>query len=189
MGEPTYDLFFTGQDDPRNCVVIGEDTKPVFFSFETFQRDLSTRTMVTRGKDLIASLEWSPGNRLGMVNIGTRQLLMSQLVLPGSSSQSVAYSSPLFLVLLDSVGDSVRNFVSGSDGRTYEWRRCYPDTSGYDLFLLPNNMRIAAFRKMNAQTVVGPSHALLQYQFVHDPLLLEALLSLCIFRWTDLHGL
>ncbi|KAJ3880954.1 hypothetical protein F5051DRAFT_322773 [Lentinula edodes] len=170
MGEPTYDLFFTGQDDPRNCVVIGEDTKPVFFSFETFQRDLSTRTMVTRGKDLIASLEWSPGNRLGMVNIGTRQLLMSQLVLPGSSSH-------------------VRNFVSGSDGRTYEWRRCYPDTSGYDLFLLPNNMRIAAFRKMNAQTVVGPSHALLQYQFVHDPLLLEALLSLCIFRWTDLHGL
>ncbi|GAW02338.1 hypothetical protein LENED_003988 [Lentinula edodes] len=105
-----------------------------------------------------------------MVNIGTRQLLMSQLVLPGSSSH-------------------VRNFVSGSDGRTYEWRRCYPDTSGYDLFLLPNNMRIAAFRKMNAQTVVGPSHALLQYQFVHDPLLLEALLSLCIFRWTDLHGL
>ncbi|KAJ3896566.1 hypothetical protein GG344DRAFT_36579 [Lentinula edodes] len=170
MGEPTYDLFFTGQDDPRNCVVIGEDTKPVFFSFETFQRDLSTRTMVSKAsKDLIASLEWSPGNRLGMVNIGTRQLLMSQLVLPGSSSQSVAYSS--------------------SDGRTYEWRRCYPDTSGYDLFLLPNNMRIAAFRKMNAQTVVGPSHALLQYQFVHDPLLLEALLSLCIFRWTDLHGL
>ncbi|KAJ4480707.1 hypothetical protein C8J55DRAFT_513509 [Lentinula edodes] len=169
MGEPTYDLFFTGQDDPRNCVVIGEDTKPVFFSFETFQRDLSTRTMVMRGKDLIASLEWSPGNHSGMVNIGTRQLLMSQLVLPGSSSH-------------------VRNFVSSSDGRTYEWRRCYPDTSGYDLFLLPNNMRIAAFRKMNAQTVVGPSHALLQYQFAHDPLLLEALLSLCIFRWTDLHG-
>ncbi|KAJ3864057.1 hypothetical protein EV359DRAFT_41907 [Lentinula novae-zelandiae] len=171
MGEPTYDLFFTGQDDPRNCVVIGEDTKPVFFSFETFQRDLSTRTMVSKAsKDLIASLEWSPGTHSGMVNIGTRQLLMSQLVLPGSSSH-------------------VRNFVSGSDGRTYEWRRCYPDTSGYDLFLLPNNMRIAAFRKMNAQTVVGPSHALLQYQFAHDPLLLEALLSLCIFRLTDLHGL
>ncbi|KAJ4000054.1 hypothetical protein F5050DRAFT_693989 [Lentinula boryana] len=170
MSEPTYDLFFTGKDDPRNCVVIGEDTKPVFFSFETFQRDLSTRTIVTRGKDLIASLEWSPGNHLGMVNIGTRQLLMSQLVQPGSSN-------------------NVRNFVSSSDGRTYEWRRCYPDTSGYDLFLLPNDIRIAAFRKMNTQTVVGPSHALLQYQFAHDPLLLEALLSLCLFRWIDLHGL
>ncbi|KAJ3977187.1 hypothetical protein EV361DRAFT_788937 [Lentinula raphanica] len=174
MSEPTYNLFFTGKDDPRNCVVIGEDTKPVFFSFETFQRDqVSTRTIVssvTRGKDLIASLEWSPGNQLGMVNIGTRQLFMSQLVQPGSSSH-------------------VRNFVSSSDGRTYEWRRSYSDTSSYTLFLLPNNIQIATFQKMNTQTVVGPSHALLQYHFAHDPLLLEAILSLCLFRWIDLHGM
>ena len=45
----TYDLFFTGRDDPRSCVVIGEDTKPVYFCFETSERNLmhNLRTMVS----------------------------------------------------------------------------------------------------------------------------------------------
>ncbi|KAF9069825.1 hypothetical protein BDP27DRAFT_1324662 [Rhodocollybia butyracea] len=173
MGEQPYDLFFTGKDDPRSCAIIGEDIKPVFYSFETFDRDLTlnTRTMVTRGKDVIASLEWSPGNHLGMVVFSNaRRVPMSHLILPGSTNNA-------------------RNFVSSSDGRRYEWRRCYPDTTAYDLFLLPNNAQIAAFRRMNTQTVVGPSHALLQYQFTNDHLLLEALLSLCLFRWIDRHGM
>lgn len=101
----TYDLFFTGKDDPRTCVIIGEDTKPVFFSFETFDRDLTvnTRTIVgteagtqggviiylqvTRGKDLLASLEWSPGNHLGMAIVGTRRIPMSHLVLPSPTNK------------------------------------------------------------------------------------------------------
>ncbi|KIK59837.1 hypothetical protein GYMLUDRAFT_44305 [Collybiopsis luxurians FD-317 M1] len=172
MNDITYDLFFTGKDDPRACVIIGEDTKPVFFSFETFDRGLAynTQTIVTRGKELIASLEWTVGNHLGMATINSRRLPMSHLVLPGSTVNA-------------------RNFVSSSDGRRYEWRRCYPDGSAYDLFLLPSNVRIAAFRRMHTPTVVGPSHALLQYQFSHDLLLLEALLSLCLFRWIDLHGM
>jgi len=33
---PVYEVFFTGKDDPRDgCVVIGEDTKPIFYRFET----------------------------------------------------------------------------------------------------------------------------------------------------------
>lgn len=33
---PVYEVFFTGRDDPRDgCVVIGEDTKPIFYRFET----------------------------------------------------------------------------------------------------------------------------------------------------------
>ena len=31
----TYQLFFTGRDDPRCCMLIGEDTKPVYLSFDT----------------------------------------------------------------------------------------------------------------------------------------------------------
>lgn len=31
-----YEVFFTGKDDPRHgAIVIGEDTKPQFFRFET----------------------------------------------------------------------------------------------------------------------------------------------------------
>ena len=33
---PVYEVFFTGNDDPRDgCVVIGEDTKPIFYRFDT----------------------------------------------------------------------------------------------------------------------------------------------------------
>lgn len=47
MPSTTYDLFFTGRDDPRNCVIIGEDVKPVYFCFET-ERNLmaNVRTIV-----------------------------------------------------------------------------------------------------------------------------------------------
>jgi len=49
MASSTYDLFFTGRDDPRSCVIIGEDTKPVYFCFETAERNLmpNVRTMVS----------------------------------------------------------------------------------------------------------------------------------------------
>jgi len=50
MASNTYDLFFTGRDDPRSCVIIGEDTKPVYFCFETAERNLmpNVRTMVSQ---------------------------------------------------------------------------------------------------------------------------------------------
>jgi hypothetical protein len=43
----TFNLFFTGKDDPRNCVIIGEDTVPRFFCFETPDRQIhGVRTTV-----------------------------------------------------------------------------------------------------------------------------------------------
>lgn len=44
----TYELFFTGRDDPRSCMLIGEDTQPVYLSFETQESNLNQtlRTMV-----------------------------------------------------------------------------------------------------------------------------------------------
>ena len=50
MTSTTYDIFFTGRDDPRSCFIIGEDTKPIYFCFETTERNLLTpnlRTMVS----------------------------------------------------------------------------------------------------------------------------------------------
>ena len=85
MSDPTYDLFFTGRDDPRCCVIIGENTKPIYLCFETPDRGTTgssnIRTMVSaalhlrsttfflqvvsNNKDVAAVLEWSPGNHLG----------------------------------------------------------------------------------------------------------------------------
>ena len=111
MSLTTYDLFFTGRDDPRRCVIIGEDVKPVYFCFETPERGLMpcTRTTVTifndrtciiclasglfhlqlyrNDKDACARLEWGPGNHLGSATIGSRQIPMSHLVLPGTSNK------------------------------------------------------------------------------------------------------
>ncbi|KAF9009411.1 hypothetical protein BDQ17DRAFT_1235893 [Cyathus striatus] len=166
----TYDLFFTGRDDPRSCVIIGEDTKPIYFCFETIERNMipNIRTMVYRNnKEVCARLDWSPGNHLGSATIGSRQLPMSQLVLPGSSNNA-------------------RAFVS-ADGRRFEWRRSRENPTSYDLYASPN-MRIAIFRRYAQPTAVGPSHGLLQYTFNHDLLLAEALVALCLNRWIDIHG-
>ncbi|KAK7467067.1 hypothetical protein VKT23_004128 [Stygiomarasmius scandens] len=170
--DPTYDLFFTGKEDPRSCTIIGEDVKPVFFSFETLERDVtsSTRTIVTRGKEVVATLAWNPGNHIGYCYIGQTRMPMSQLVLPGTVPNA-------------------RDFISSVDGRRFEWRKCHGSSTSYDLFHLPSNVRIAAYRRYVSTTIVGPSHGLLQYKFTNDMLLLESLLSLCLVRWIDMWGL
>jgi hypothetical protein len=43
---PCYDLFFTGKDDPRGCIIIGEDTEPIYLVFETTHIP-TTRTTVS----------------------------------------------------------------------------------------------------------------------------------------------
>ncbi|KAJ7582847.1 hypothetical protein C8J56DRAFT_233173 [Mycena floridula] len=172
MSDETFDLFFTGRDDPRRCVIIGEDTKPIYLCFETPERGLmlSTRTMlISNNTEVVATLEFSPGNHpLGKAVIRERHIPMSHLVLPGSNQYA-------------------RSFVS-SDGKTLEWRRCLNSPSSYDLYAAPN-IRIAAFRPYVSSTPVGPSHGLLQYRFQHDLLLIECLLALCLNRWIDLHGM
>lgn len=171
MASATYDLFFTGRDDPRCCVIIGEDTKPVYLCFETSERNLvmpNLRTMVYRNnKELCAKLDWSPNDQLGSATIGNRQLPMSHLILPGST-------------------DNARAFFS-ADGTRFEWRRNYECPTSYDLYSAFNK-RIAIFRRYAQATVVGPSHGLLQYTFNHDLLLVESLIALCLNRWVDLHG-
>jgi hypothetical protein len=40
---------------------------------------------IHRNEELVALFDWSPGNHLGRCLIGTRQIPMAQLVLPGSA--------------------------------------------------------------------------------------------------------
>jgi len=167
----TYQLFFTGRDDPRSCMLIGEDTKPVYLSIETQEGNLNQtlRTMVyINDKDFCAKLEWGTGSYLGDATVGSRRFPMSHLVLPGSM-------------------DSARRFTS-VDGKQFEWRRIREDTTAYDLFMAPN-VRIALFRKYNQLTAIGPSHGLIQYTFSNDNLLIEALLALLLNRWIDTNGI
>lgn len=104
----SFEIYFTGRDDPRDgCIVIGEDEKPVFFEFETASLSpCSTRTTVRVGPKVIqyvmltagprfqicsdrrpvAAFDWDAnGDSLGVVAIGDREFPMENLVLPGSS--------------------------------------------------------------------------------------------------------
>ncbi|KAG1877808.1 hypothetical protein DFJ58DRAFT_7429 [Suillus subalutaceus] len=182
----SFEIFFTGRDDPRNgCIVIGEDTKPVFFEFETqYLSPSSARTTISSNRNPVAALHWMNGG-LGVATIGDREIPMAHLVQQGSST-------------------SARRFPS-ADGRHYEWRKCHADPRSYEvsppqyfkyrplqlnlqkLFSGPNT-RIAKFQKLSQATPIGPSHGTLQYSFSHDLLLLEALVTLNLNRWLDWTG-
>ncbi|KAL4266003.1 DUF6593 domain-containing protein [Pleurotus pulmonarius] len=113
MAPSTFNLFFTGRDDPRHWVIIGEDTKPVLICFETPELGgmSSVKTTVFRNdREHVASFEWAPGNHLGRASIGRRYLPMSQLVAP--------------------TGNTGRCFTS-ADGQRYEWR---PSQTSYNLY-------------------------------------------------------
>jgi hypothetical protein len=102
MADRAYTLFFTGNDDPRHCIIIGEDTKPIYIEFQTTISSLSdTRTTVGfsyvltwiihfeflrfkvyKDEDSVATLYWTMDVHLGRASIGSRQLSMSELVIP-----------------------------------------------------------------------------------------------------------
>ncbi|KAJ7940793.1 hypothetical protein B0H13DRAFT_31068 [Mycena leptocephala] len=173
----TFNLFFTGRDDPRNCVIIGEDTVPRFFCFETPDRQIhGVRTTVySNNSSKVASLVFGPGNQLGSVTIGRTQpeyrtVSMVDLLSPGSNHNA-------------------RTFFS-ADGKKYEWRKS-PNVSGaYDLYALnPPVVRIAAFRRCSEETPVGRSTGLLQYTFAQDGLVLYSLVTLCLNRWVDMYAM
>ncbi|KAG2157399.1 hypothetical protein DEU56DRAFT_764440 [Suillus clintonianus] len=168
MARPSFEIYFTGRDDPRDgCIVIGEDTKPVFFEFETQYMSPSTaRTTISSNRNPVAALDWLNGG-LGVATIGNREIPMSHMVQQGSSS-------------------SARRFPS-ADGHQYEWRKCHNDPRSYELFSAHSG-RIAKFQKHSQATPIGPSHGTLQYSFSHDLLLLEALLALNLNRWLDWTG-
>ncbi|KZT74005.1 hypothetical protein DAEQUDRAFT_648649, partial [Daedalea quercina L-15889] len=82
-----HHLFWTADDDPRNCVVIGYTygspsnegrDKPIFYHFKTSQIDTESVTKVTTGEgNTVAQLDWSMHDQLGLVTIQQRQVFMS----------------------------------------------------------------------------------------------------------------
>ncbi|KAJ7219134.1 hypothetical protein GGX14DRAFT_18632 [Mycena pura] len=160
----SFNLFFTGRDDPRHCMLIGEDTTPRFFCFETERHVHGARTTVISSNNQVASLFFGPSNRLESVTIGNRAQVPLELLSPGSSPNA-------------------RSFFS-ADGRKFEWRKNGNDA--YDLYALnPPIVRIAAFRRYSEETPVGRCTGLLQYTFAQDGLLLYSLVTLCLNRWVD----
>lgn len=170
MSTLPYLVFFTGRDDPRDCMIIGEDEKHVFFEFET--TDMCTTIFSDRQPAV--TLHWAGGHSgLGSAHFLTlgeaREIPMERLIMPGSSPNA-------------------RRFVSATDDGVYEWRRSYEDPTSYELWAGPNlNVQIAAFHKFDHSTPVGMSHATLQYCFANGLLLLEALVTLNLNRWLDLN--
>ncbi|TFK55216.1 hypothetical protein OE88DRAFT_1653949 [Heliocybe sulcata] len=167
-----YKLYFTGRDDPRNgCIMIGVDTKPIFFRFDTPDLFMgNARTSVTKGNgEVVAVFDWTSRNYLGSATIGHRQVPMGRLIMTGTSP------------------NGSRTFESGNGGM-YAWRRRGSDSSAYDLLALPQASAVAIYRRFQQSTPVGPSYAYMQYRFDDDVLLLDSLLALSLNRWFDIQG-
>lgn len=157
-----HNLFYTGADDPRACVVIGEDSKPHLFCVETTHGGSRT-TIQKNNRDVVATIDWSAGDHLGRVTIGARHLHASQLLAPGSSSSARAFPS--------------------TTGKKCEWRRGGYDNLSYDLYA--GSHVIATYRRFTRGTSVGPSHGILEYIFDHDAFLVEVIVTLCLNRHLD----
>ncbi|KAI6103552.1 hypothetical protein F5141DRAFT_1204323 [Pisolithus sp. B1] len=177
MSTLPYLVFFTGRDDPRDCMVIGEDEKPVFFEFETTDMCTTVGTVAARATFLAIDSPLSPS--------------IGRAVIPGSVSAHFltlenAREVPIERLIMPGSSPHARRFVSATDDRVYEWRRSYEDPTSYELWAGPN-AQIAIFHKFQHSTPVGMSHATLQYCFTDGLLLIEALVTLNLNRWLDLN--
>lgn len=176
--EPNH-LFFTSKDDPReDCIIIGftygtftadGTDKPIFYRFTTEQTPSGeTRTRIARGNgEFVASLDWSMHDQLGMVSIGEMRRPMS------------------YWYIRNPTNNNIRRFRSVL-GHTYEWRKSVDAVDFYDL--CHGDSVIATFRREARSTPVGPAHAVMQYTFDNDDILLDSLIALCLFRWFELRG-
>ncbi|KAF9246120.1 hypothetical protein BU15DRAFT_40109 [Melanogaster broomeanus] len=174
MSSFNYRIYFTGKDDPRDgCIVMGEDQEPVFFEFETaFVPETSTtRTTICSDQHPVAAFDWDMnGAGLGLATVGDRVFPMEHLVIPGPGAKH-PFSC------------SARRFQA-ANGRFYDWRRS-ANSGSYELYAAPNTPPIAVYSQFPQETPIGPSHGILEYNFVDALFLLEALLALNLNRWLD----
>ncbi|EMD34454.1 hypothetical protein CERSUDRAFT_158940 [Gelatoporia subvermispora B] len=116
----------------------------------------------------VAYLDWANGDGLGMATIRDKK------------------DTPMSWLIMRGASQNARMFIS-YDNRSYEWRRLPDVSQAYDLYLVPDH-RVATFRRVNQQTPVGPSYALMEYVIDNEALLLESLVALCINRWVDMRA-
>lgn len=175
-GTPSnLEVHFLHSDDPRDGFHVMSTNPLVFFSFQTPMGLLSTHTLVTNGNGAtVATLNWTGMSALGTVTWHGRN---------PSETHMVDLVAP-FQSMLDS-----RAFhCEGPDRvvRTFWWRRL--PHGNYDLYAAhePDTL-IGLFRMHRPPEVltVGNNYATFFFVFLHEPLLLHALLALCLNRWLD----
>ncbi|OJA13723.1 hypothetical protein AZE42_02946 [Rhizopogon vesiculosus] len=116
MASPPFEIYFTGRDDPRDCIIIGEDMQPVFFEFETQCLSPSTvRTTISSNRNPVAAFDWGAnGASLGVATIGNREIPMAQLVQPGSPGYVDISAAPM-------MGSTNKSFFQRSQVHLRGW--------------------------------------------------------------------
>lgn len=142
MSRFKFKVYFSGRDDPRDaCIVIGEDTKPVFFEFETaVVAPCLTRTTVRarrppsfspshrdRSRATDTPSPRLTGTRTAAVSArspsGTESAPWNTSSSPGPPQSTRSLLAPRTLGCpADPMPRSARRFQA-ADGRFYEWRR------------------------------------------------------------------
>jgi len=170
-----YEVHFLFSDDPRHGFTVMSVNPPTFYEFQTPIGLRDTHTMVTGdGGAPIVTFNWFGPNALGTMTWPgppPRQVHMGELVMPHQS-----------------MPDSRAFVCEGPDNvvRHFWWRRL--EGGNYDLFAAREPaVCIGLFRKHHPpeQLEVGDSYATFFFNFLHRPLLVNALLALSLNRWHD----
>lgn len=170
-----YEVHFLHSDDPRDGLHVMSTNPLVFYSFQTPVGFLSTHTMVTDASGAtVVTFNWTGPSALGTVTWSgscASETHMGDLVAP-----------------FQSMPDSRAFRCEGPDRivRTFWWRRL-PD-GNYDLYAAHEPDTLIGLFRMHRppeRLVVGDNYATFFFPFSHEPLLLHALLALCLNRWLD----
>ncbi|KAI9446813.1 hypothetical protein H4582DRAFT_610591 [Lactarius indigo] len=171
------EVHFLHSDDPRDGFhVMGTDPL-VFYSFLTPIGFLTTHTIVNDASGAtVATLNWTGSSALGTVTW------------PGSTPTPSETHMCDLVMAFPSMPDSRAFSCEGPDRvvRTFWWRRL--PYGNYDLYVANEpDVCVGLFRmhRPPEQLTVGDNYATLFFVFLHEPLLLHALLALCLNRWLD----
>ncbi|KAI0035964.1 hypothetical protein K488DRAFT_68027 [Vararia minispora EC-137] len=165
-----FQVYFVGNGDPRQCLVISGDTQITRLTFDTPVNPLRTITTIYQEGSPLAFFEWFFGTAPGVATIRDRRLHMADLVVMNGYPQSC------------------RAFQSTDpDGspNMFVWRNVA--SGGYDL-LSPSGTIIGQYRAAAQTSPMGNVFAVLHYTFEHEPLFIDAILALAINRWIDRMG-
>ncbi|KAH9977288.1 hypothetical protein BGW80DRAFT_844682 [Lactifluus volemus] len=173
-----FEVHFLHSDHPRHGFRVMSMDPFVFYEFITPVGFLSTHTIVTDASGAnIVTYNWFGTSALGTITWPgppAREAHMGELVMP---FQSMPHS---------------RSFLcEGPDQtmRLFWWHRL--PGGNYDLYAAHEpDTCIGTYRKHQPPEAlaVGKNYATFFYGFSHEPLLLHALLALCLNRWLDLQN-
>ncbi|KAI0259942.1 hypothetical protein BC834DRAFT_590358 [Gloeopeniophorella convolvens] len=178
-----FEVHFLDSEDPRHGCRVMSTAPFVFYTFDTPIGFLDTHTTISGMIRVDAEIvPFATFNWFGSSAIGTMTITW-----PGTPPHNAHMGE-----LVASMGPTMpncRRFRShGPDGLAHDfWWHRLPN-GDYDLYCEPGT-RIGVFRRarpLEHIPNVGDIFATLWYSFQHPPLLLKAILALCLNRWLDL---